>query len=76
MDRNKNYIFILINQFHHFLRCITVRNTHQSGKASHTMIGMYHIISRCKLIQLFQTQSDLATTCFITFEIIFMKTVE
>ena len=76
MDRNKYHIFILIDQFHDLLCRISVRNTYQTGKTSHTMIGMYHIITGGELIQLFQRKGDLSRTGFITLQVIFMETVE
>ena len=53
MNGNEHYIFILKHQFQNFLRSITIRYTHQTGKTSDTMIGMHHIIPRSKLVQFF-----------------------
>ena len=41
MNGNEHYIFILKHQFQNFLRGITIRYTHQTGKTSDTMIGMH-----------------------------------
>ena len=56
MNRDKHHILILKNQFQNFLRSISIRNTHQSGKTSDTVVRMHHIITRSKLIQFFQGQ--------------------
>ena len=76
MDGDKDHIVILIDQTHHFLRRISVGNTHQSRKTSHAVVGMHHVISGSKLIQLFQAQSHLAAAGFIAFQVVFVKTVE
>ena len=76
MDRNKYHIIILKNQFQDFLRSISIRNTHQTGETSDTMIRMHHIIARSKLVQFFQGKGHLSRTGFITLQIILMETVE
>ena len=40
------------------------------------MIRMHHIVSRSELIQFFQGQCHFSRTGFITFQIIFMKTIK
>ena len=76
MNRNKYHIIILKNQFQDFLRSISIRNTHQTGETSDTMIRMHHIIARSKLVQFFQGKGHLSRTGFITLQIILMETVE
>ena len=51
MDRNKNHIVILVNQFHDLLCGIAIRDTYQSGKTPYSVIGMHHIITGSKLIE-------------------------
>ena len=53
MNGDEHYIFILKHQFQNLLRSIAIRYTHQTGKTPDTMIGMYHIIPRSKLVQFF-----------------------
>ena len=76
MNRNKYHIIVLINQLNNFLRCIPVRDTHKSGKLSDSMINMHHIITRFEHVKLFQRKCNLTTSCLITAQIIFMKTVK
>ncbi len=76
VDGDKHHIFILIDNLHHLLRRVAVRNTHQSGKTPHTVVGMHHIVAGSKLIQLFQTQSHLAAACLVTLQVVLVKTVE
>ena len=40
------------------------------------MIRVNHIISRSKLIQFFEGQSDLTRTGLVTFQVVLMETVE
>ena len=76
VNGDKDNVFILIDQFHHFLRRVAIRNTHQSGETSHTVVGMYHIIARRELIELFQTQGDLSAASFIALQVVLVETVE
>ena len=73
---NENNIIVFIEQFYHFLHFSVDIGTHQSTKNSHTMINMHQIIAQLKLIQLFERHHYFSLTCFIGFELIFVKTVE
>ena len=76
MDGNEHDILILKDKFQHFLRSISIRNTYQTGETTDTMIRVNHIISRSKLIQFFEGQSDLTRTGLVTFQVVLMETVE
>ena len=76
MNGNEYDILILKDKLQHFLRSISIRNAYQTGKPTDTMICMNHIVTRSKLIQLFERQSYFARTSLITFQVILMKTVE
>ena len=60
MNGNEHDILILKDKFQHFLRSISIRNAYQTGETADTMIRVNHIITRSKLIQFFEGQSDLA----------------
>ena len=76
MNGYKHHILILIHQFDDLLRSVPVRNTHQSRKASDTVVDMYHIIARFKHIQFLERQCHFSTTCLVTAKVVFMESVK
>ena len=76
MNGNEHYIVILIDQFDDFLCSISVRNPHQTGKTSDTVVDMDHIIARLEHIQLLQRKSHLSAAGFVAAKVVFMETVE
>ena len=76
VDTHENNIFILINQLDNFLRRIAIRQADKSCKPSDTMVGMHNEVAGLELVQLFQSQCHLTSPCLVTFQIIFVETVE
>ena len=69
MNGNEHDILILKDKFQHFLRSISIRNAYQTGETTDTMIRVNHIITRSKLIQFFEGQSDLTERALSLFKL-------
>ena len=76
VDGDEHDVIVLVHQLHHLLGGVAVGDAHQAREASHTVVGMYHVVTWGELVQLLQRQGYLATTGFVALEVVLVETVE
>ena len=73
---DEDHVVVLIDELHHLLCGVAIRDAHQAGKAAHAMVGMHHVVAGSELVQLLQRESHLAATCLVALEVVLVEAVE
>ena len=76
VNRDINATATIVENLDHLLVAIPLGHAHQAAELADTMIDMHHEIANLKLLDFLQREGHLATSGFVTLEVVFMETVE